>query len=119
MRPSFAAAVLLSITVQAAQAQIYRCGDSYGQVPCAGAQAVEAAPAPSAADRAQAAANARRDATMAATLEKDRVRRENQTGTLPLYIPPPTSDAGLDPYQTPEKRATRKLDVFTASAQGT
>jgi hypothetical protein len=121
MRPlPAAAALLLSVTCLAVQAQaVYRCGDSYGQQPCAGGQQVpQAQPGPSAADRAQAAANARRDATMAATLEKDRLRQEGQAGTQPLYIPPPTPQATDEPHKWPEKNATRKLDVFTATAPG-
>jgi hypothetical protein len=122
MRPlPAAAALLLSVTCLAVQAQaVYRCGDSYGQQPCAGGQQVpQAQPGPSAADRAQAGANARRDATLAATLEKDRLRQEGQAGTQPLYIPPPTPQATDEPHKWPEKNATRKLDVFTASAPGT
>jgi hypothetical protein len=121
MRPlPAAAALLLSVTCLAVQAQaVYRCGDSYGQQPCAGGQQVpQAQPGPSAADRAQAAANTRRDATMAASLEKDRLRQEGQAGTQPLYIPPPTPQATDEPHKWPEKNATRKLDVFTATAPG-
>jgi hypothetical protein len=119
MRPLPAAALLLSATCLAVQAQaVYRCGDSYSQEPCAGGQQVPQAPGTSAADRAQAGANARRDASLAAALEKDRLRQEGQAGTQPLYIPPPTPDPAYEPHKWPEKNATRKLDVFTATAPG-
>jgi hypothetical protein len=115
-----AAAPLLAAACLTAQAQtIYRCGDSYSQQPCAGGQLVPTAPAPSAADRAQAGANARRDATLAATLEKDRVRQENQAAAQPLYLPPPPAEPVREGHKWPEQNATRKLDVFTASAPGT
>jgi hypothetical protein len=115
-----ALALLLSTTGLAAQAQaIYRCGDTYSQQPCAGGQQVaQPPPAPSPADRAQAGANARRDAAMAATLEKDRLRQDSQSGSQPLYIPAPSTEPARDEYKTPEKKATRKLDVFTATAPG-
>jgi hypothetical protein len=121
MRPlPAAAALLLSISCGTVQAQpVYRCGDSYSQQPCAGGQQVpQAQPGPSAADRVQAGANARRDATLAAALEKDRLRQEGQAGSQPLYIPPPTPDPASEPHKWPEKNATRKLDVFTATAPG-
>jgi hypothetical protein len=97
---------------------IYRCGDSYSQQPCAGgSQLAPAAPAPSAAERAQAAAAAARDARLADTLEKDRTRRDAQASSAAVVLPA-TAGAEPEPHLWPEKAATRKLDVFTASAPG-
>lgn len=121
MRPlRGAAALLLSTICLAAQAQsVYRCGDSYSQQPCAGGQPVpQAQVVPSPADRAQAGANTRRDAAMASALEKDRLRQEGQAGTQPLYIPPPAPDPAYEAHKWPDKNATRKLDLFTATVPG-
>ena len=97
---------------------IYRCGDNYSQQPCAGGKEVAPAPAaPSAADRSQAAAAASRDARLAESLEKDRARREAQAGSAAVVLPtPPTAEP--EPHKWPDKAATRKLDVFTASVPG-
>lgn len=112
-------ALLSGLGCCAAQAQaIYRCGDSYSQQPCAGGlQLAPAAPTPSAAERSQAAATAARDARLADTLEKDRTRREAQAGQAMAVMPSPTAE-GFEPHKTPEKAATRKLDLFTASVPG-
>lgn len=96
---------------------IYRCGDTYSQQRCEGGRALpEAGPAPSAEERAQAQAASRRDAALAATMEKDRLRQEAQAGGS--YVPPPRSEPAREPRKSPEKSATRKLDLFTASAPG-
>ena len=121
MRPARLAliALLSGVGCCAAQAQaIYRCGDSYSQQPCAGGlQLAPAAPMPSAAERSQAAATAARDARLADTLEKDRTRREAQAGQAMAVMPSPAAE-GFEPHKTPEKAATRKLDLFTASVPG-
>lgn len=120
MRTMIPAALSLALAVctAAAQAQaIYRCGDSYSQQPCAGGKAIVAEqPTPTSAERKQSAAAAQRDARLADSLEKERVQREAQPAQL--YVPPPRFEATAQPYKSPEKAATRKLDVFTASAPG-
>ena len=107
-------------TACGAQAQaIYRCGDSYSPQPCAGGKAIDAAaPAPTAGERAGAAAAARRDAALAGTLEKERLRQEAQPAAA--YIPPPRMEpeAGAVQRQGPDKSATRRLDRFTAVTPG-
>ena len=119
MRATIAAPLALACGIAAAQAQtVYRCGNSYGSQPCAGAQAIATeAPVPTEAERKQAAANAQRDTRLADSLEKERLQQEARPAQL--YVPPPKFDPGSEPYKTPEKKATRKLDVFTASAPGT
>lgn len=112
-----ALALSLAAVSAAGPAQpIYRCGDSYGQQPCAGGKAIEAGPPPTAAERKQSAAASQRDAKLADSLEKDRLQREAQPAQL--YIPPPKFEAPPAPHKSPEKAATRKLDLFTASAPG-
>lgn len=122
MRPARSWSLVLACAAwPLAHAQaIYRCGDSYSQQPCAGGtQLPAAAPAPSAADRSQAAAAAARDARLAESLEKDRVRREAQAGTGAVVLPAArTDEPGFEPHQWPDKAGTRKLDLFTASVPG-
>lgn len=120
MRPARVLIALLScVGCCAAQAQaIYRCGDSYSQQPCAGGrQLAPSAPPPSAADRSQAAAQVARDGRLADSLEKDRTRREAQAAHALTVLPAPVAEEP-EPYKSPEKAATRKLDMFTASVPG-
>jgi hypothetical protein len=117
-----AGALLLAAACATPQAQtVYRCGNSYGSQPCADGKPLESAPTPSTADRAQAAANTRRDAQMADAMQKERIRREAQAGsTNSFYVPPPAFEPERpSEHKSPEKAATRKLDVFTATAPGT
>ncbi len=112
-----AAAALLAVAGSLQAQQVWRCGDTYAQQPCPGGKAVQAAPpAPSAADRAQTAANVKRDAALASSMEKERLRQEAQAPSA--YIPPPRMEPAHEPHKWPEKAGTRKLDVFTAVAPG-
>ena len=120
MRPARVLIALLSwVGCCAAHAQaIYRCGESYSQQPCAGGrQLAPSAPPPSASDRSQAAAQVARDGRLADSLEKDRTRREAQAAHALTVLPAPVAQ-DPEPYKSPEKAATRKLDMFTASVPG-
>lgn len=116
MRMILGAALLAAIPV-AAQVQtpaVYRCGDQYTQQPCADGKIVPpAAPAPTAAESRSAGAAAQRDARMADALEKERLRQEAKPA--PLYVPPARIQPATE-HKSPERAATRKLDVFTATA---
>ena len=87
---------------------------AYSQAPCDGGRAIAAEPAPSADQRRAALDAAQRDAKAADALEKERVQQEAHAA--PAYIPAPRTEAAFEPHKSPEKAATRKLDVFTASA---
>ena len=115
---SMIAPLALACGIASAQAQpIYRCGDSYGSQPCAGGKEIASdAPTPTALERRQAGAAAQRDARIADGLEKDRLKQEANPARS--YIPPAPDAAKPEPHKWPEKNATRKLDVFTASAPG-
>ena len=118
MRTNHLRFIALALAATGAHAQgIYRCGDSYSQQPCAGGQPVTAAPpAPAEAERARSLAATRRDAALAGSMEKDRLRQEAQAPSV--YIPPPKFESPPEPHRWPEKAGTRKLDVFTAVAPG-
>jgi hypothetical protein len=73
--PLLGTALLLAAHAVSAQG-IWRCGNSYSAQPCAGATPVEAHPAPTAADAAQARRAAEADARRAEALEKARLERE-------------------------------------------
>ena len=116
MRMILGAALVAALPV-AAQVQppaIYRCGDQYTQQPCADGRVVPpAAAAPTAAESRSAGAAVQRDARMADALEKERLRQEAKPAQL--YVPPPRIQPATE-HKSPERAATRKLDVFTASA---
>jgi hypothetical protein len=118
--PTIRAALLLAAAgacATGAPAQtIWRCGDSYGAQPCADGRPLADAPAATREDRAQAQAATARDARLADSLEKERLRLEAQAPQA--VIPAPRSEPAPEKHKWPEQAATRKLDVFTASAPG-
>ena len=117
MKSLFSAPLALACGIALAQPPtIYRCGDSYGSQPCAGGREISAeTPTPTSAERRDAPPAAQRDARIADNLEKDRLKQEARSSSSSSYIPPPEPKAQPTPYKSPEKNATRKLDVFTAS----
>ena len=119
MKSTLAAPLALACGIAFAQpSTIYRCGDSYGSRPCVGGREIAAEPpSPTSAERRDAAAAAQRDARIADSLEKARLEQEARPAAS--YIPPPEPQAQFSPHKWPEKNATRKLDVFTASGPGT
>lgn len=118
MKSTLAAPLALACGIAFAQpSTIYRCGDSYSSQPCAGAREIAAeSPSPTGAERRDAAAAAQRDARIADSLEKERLKQEARPASA--YIPPPEPQAQFAPHKWPDKNATRKLDVFTASGPG-
>lgn len=115
MKSIFAAPLALACGIALAQpSTIYRCGDSYSSQPCAGGREIAAeTPSPTGAERRDAAAAAQRDARIADSLEKERLKQEARPSSS--YIPSPEPKAQPTPHRWPEQNATRKLDVFTAS----
>jgi hypothetical protein len=99
----------------AAAQNVYKCGDGYSQQPCPGGKSLPVDDARSDAQRKQAGTAAARDARLADTLEKDRLKQEAQPATS--YVPPPQFAPAPDtrPQATPK---LRKPEVFTAVAPG-
>ena len=115
MKSLFSAPLALACGIALAQpSTIYRCGDTYGSQPCAGGREISAeTPSPTSTERRDAAAAAQRDARIADSLERERLKQEARPASS--YIPPPEAKSQPTPHKWPEQNATRKLDVFTAS----
>lgn len=78
-RPTEVAILLSTLIALAPMAQaetVYRCGNTYGPVPCAGASPVEVGDARTEAQRMQTQKAAERDAQVAAEMERRRLREE-------------------------------------------
>jgi len=119
MKSIFTAPLALACGIALAQpSTIYRCGDSYSSQPCAGGREISAeTPSPTSTERRDAAVAAQRDARIADSLEKERLKQEARSASS--HIPAPAPQAQPTPHKWPEKNATRKLDVFTASGPPT
>ncbi len=120
VKPVPVAAFVFALSVHwaaAAAATIYRCGDSYSDLPCAGATMVSSVEAPTAAQREQAEATTRGDAKTAAAMEKERLRLENQPAQATIPKPPPRPPATLlVEFRKIGKRQLRRPEDFTAMA---
>lgn len=121
MNKAIAIAALALACAGWAQAQtVYRCGNGYSQKPCTEGQAMQLEDNKPSRDEADtAAANARRDAQLADTLEKERLARE-KAAPKALVLPQAAQVAASAP-QTGTKlpKASikgRKLEQFKATA---
>ena len=96
---------------------VYRCGDSYSNQPCAGATMVLADDSRSAAQRAATEAATGRAAKLAALMQKERVKQEGEPAQA--TIPPPRIEAPEPLAERPvarRKSKPRKSELFTAVA---
>jgi hypothetical protein len=102
--------LLSSACMSAAGQTVYRCGSTYSQAPCTGGQVIDTSETMQTAQHGKGPSAAERDAKLAATLERDRLRLE--ANAAPAYIPRQTPAAKL------QKGADkpRKLEQFTAMA---
>jgi hypothetical protein len=99
------------LSLGAAAQNVYKCGAAYSQQPCPGGNAVAAGDPRSAEQKAQAGAAARRDARLADSLEKDRLRQDAQAA--PAHVTPlPTAMQ----ERNAEVSRPRQLEVFKAVA---
>ena len=115
IKPVSAAALLLVLCAQSAQAQnVYRCGDSYSTQPCPGGTLVPTDDPRSAAQRAQTDAATRRDAKSAQVLEKERLQQEGKPAQATI---PPSAEPRLpEADRTASKAGLKKPELFTAVA---
>ena len=96
--------------------QVWRCGNSYSEQPCAGGSAVAAPHQPSAAEAAKASGAAKSDAQRAEALEKARLAQEKSAPKAVVIASPeapkPVADKAL------AKTGLAKPEQFTAVAPG-
>jgi len=111
------AAIALATAGTAGAQAMYRCGNSYGQQPCAGGSEVAAiAPRPSS-DMAQARAAAQADARRADAMEKARLAQEKNAPKALIIGPKEAAPAAAPKPQG--KKKPGKPEEFTAVAPGT
>lgn len=67
---------ILAIANGPAAAQVWRCGDSYGERPCEGGRAVTVQDDRNQAQQSEAERAARRDSRLAEAMERDRLQHE-------------------------------------------
>lgn len=103
--------IAVSLFATGALAQpVWRCGNTYGSVPCEGG-ALVGRPAPvSANETARARAVGKTDAALAAALEKERLKREKEApkAVIPLAAAQPAS------AKAPAKKKAKEPELLTA-----
>lgn len=99
------------IPIGAGAQNVYKCGSAYSQQPCPGGQAVAAGDTRSGEQKSQAAGVARRDAKLAETMEKDRLKQEAQAAPANILpLPAATQERNA------EVTRPRQPEVFKAVA---
>ena len=109
------AAWAMPATAQTTQ-NIYRCGDSYSQQPCAGGKLVAASDSRSAAQKSQTDEATKRNAKAADAMEKARVKEEAKPA--PVGMPPSKAQEAPAESKKPAAGAkkTKKPEYFTATS---
>lgn len=127
IRPAVTATLLIAASAAStgAKAQnVYRCGDSYSQSPCAGGVAVDASDSRTRAQQAQAAADTARARQAANALEKDRLKQEeaaaraDRQATQTDVGKAPAAAHDTKPAHTHKKKPAKQPPYFTAHAAG-
>ena len=98
----------------AAAQNVYRCGNSYSQQPCADGRLVAASDSRSASQKAQTDRAAKQDAKSAAAMEKARLKEEAKPA--PVGLPPAKAQEAAPPAakKTAGGKKTTKPEHFTA-----
>jgi len=94
-----------SLPIGAAAQNVYKCGSAYSQQPCPGGQALTAGDGRSLQQERESAHTAKRDARLADTMEKDRLKQEAQAApanVLPLPADMQERNARTPPLRKPE-----------------
>ena len=110
----FTAACALVAMQPAAAQNVYRCGDSYSQEPCAGGALVQTDDARSDVQRAAAREAAKRDGKSADAMERARLREEARPAQA--YLPSPASEPALQEKKPDPAAKPKKPQYFTAAA---
>lgn len=125
----FTAMVLISLCALSSRLQaqnIYKCGSSYSQTPCAGATTLSVDDARTEAQKQQTDAATRGDAKLAQSLAKDRIAQEKLTmarspAPQPAAAPTtPQSTSNVVSKITPKRIKSKKYkpDAFIALVPG-
>ena len=107
-------ACTLAAMQPAAAQNVYRCGDTYSQRPCAGGTLVPTDDARSDAQRAEARAAAQKNGKAADAMEKARLKEEAKPAQA--YMPPPASEPVAEEKKPVAMVKPKKPQYFTASA---
>ena len=115
--------IVMFVSVSGLQAQtVYKCGNSYSQSPCPGAEAIQASDPRSPDQKLQAEAATRRDAQQAQFLEKQRLAQEKLPAVTKVPKPrTPTAASGTasaPDSQVSSKIAPKKIRKKTTQTQG-
>lgn len=115
----FSIAVCALSTGATAQ-NIYKCGDTYSQLPCPGGVTIDAADQRTSAQKTQADLATRRDARTADAMEKARLQQEKIDSAANTAPAPPTrTDQASTADTTQAKKKKKKApDYFTAQTPG-
>ena len=114
-RPIIIAAALALAGPWAAGQTVYRCGNAYGQQPCAGGSAIDSSDARTPAEASRAASVAAADARRADAMEKARLAQEkNAPGAAIIGPQAAATPAAMRPAKDGAKAKMGKLEQFTA-----
>ena len=92
---------------------VYRCGQTYSELPCPGGTAVPVADERAPAQRAQSENAARRDARLADAMEKKRLKAEAEAAARQVAVPP---KPGASATRASSSSGPKKPAVFKATA---
>ena len=124
MLPRYAvlfAALALAGTLASAQT-VYRCGNSYGQQPCAAGTALDVTDRIAPADAARATKRTAEDMKRAEAMEKARLAQEKNAPKAivigPKEVPKPEAREHGKPHKNKKKKKGKEEDpnLFTATA---
>lgn len=98
---------------------VIRCGNSYGQQPCAGGTVVPVADPRSEAQRAQTSAAAERDAKLAAGMERTRLKAQAEADAALAAIPQAPAPLARSAASKPAQPAVFKATAPAKPGDGT
>lgn len=106
-----------SPSVQAQDAPVYRCGNSYSAKPCPGGKAVDAADPRNATQQQEARAAAQRDAALAREMKAERIADEKRAARQGAANvgPAPTGAAKAARPAAPKAQKKKRVKVVKAA----
>jgi hypothetical protein len=114
--PFVLGAILALASPWTAAQGVWRCGNSYGQQPCAGGSVVATDRTPSAAEAAQSRRGADADAKRAGELEKARLEREKNAPAAVIPPEPKAAEAKGTAGKKKDGKSGKHAEHLTATA---